>query len=348
MIRKFSIPLLHIGYWLMYSLLFLVLFMFLAFSGATKQDPKIIFESWLKIVIGFAYVPAIFGFYYGYCVAFPQHIAHLKIKKLLSFGLLVVLLSGVLGGCAMRLIFGYNILWNDGLHSAIPQFILMAFIGTINLVLGTIISGFVQSTKDITIKADMERERLQMETHLLRIQVNPHFLFNTLNNIDSLIQSNPTMASTYLHKLSQFMRQLVYLTEDQLMPLDREILLMEDYISLQQIRSKSDIPIQWQVISPTDDIVLPPLLLLPLIENCFKHGLINDHNPLIISIEVKVDKAHLVFENTIDRDKDTMEGGLGLVLTAKRLRGIYQEKAQLNMTTQEHTFKQSLIIPVQP
>jgi LytS/YehU family sensor histidine kinase len=165
--------------------------------------------------------------------------------------------------------------------------------------------------------------------HLLRIQVNPHFLFNTLNNIDALIKINPVKASEYLHKLSQFMRQLVYQTEDAWQPLDREILLIEDYVELQQLRSNDPIQIHWSIQGPTEDALVPPMLLLPLIENCFKHGLIQLPHPLTIRINVDVHGIQITFINAIDASNSSLVVGLGLELTRKRLLAMYGNSAEL-------------------
>ena len=336
----------HVGYWLMYSLLFLVLYVFLALSGLQhNQDPKTILVSWMKIIVGFAYVPAIIGFYYGYCIAFPKYLAQRKIKVLIGKSIIASIVSALFGGLALSFIFRYNIMWNDGLQSAIPQLMLMSFIGAINLVLGSVIRGFVQSTIDISIKESLERERLQLQMHLLRIQVNPHFLFNTLNNIDALIKINPDKASEYLHKLSQFMRQLVYQTEDAWQPLDREILLIEDYVELQQLRSNDPIQIHWSIQGPTEDALVPPMLLLPLIENCFKHGLIQLPHPLTIRINVDGHGIQITFFNAIDASNSRIAGGLGLELTRKRLLAMYGNSAELKASSTVDGYIQTISIP---
>jgi two-component system, LytTR family, sensor kinase len=344
--RKFSIPLLHVGYWLMYSLLLLVLYLFLALSGLQhNQDPQVIFVSWLKIIVGFAYVPGIIGFYFGYCIAFPKYLAQRQIKALVGKSIVASFVAALFGGLALSFIFRYNILWNDGLQSAIPQLILMSFIGAINLVLGSVIRGFVQSTIDISIKESLERERMQLEMYILRIQVNPHFLFNTLNNIDALIKVDPIKASEYLHKLSHFMRQLVYQIEDPLQPLDREIMLIDDYIELQQLRSEYPIEVQWSLDGPTDDVHVPPMLLLPLIENCFKHGLLNNDHPLIIRIATHHQHVEIAFRNAIDPSISRLPGGLGLDLTRKRLSAMYGHGAQLFTGPTADGYLQQISIP---
>jgi sensor histidine kinase YesM len=327
----------------MYSLLFLSFFLILVVNGKgqaiTIQE---LWRMWLKIVIGFAYIPGILGFYFGYLVAFPKHLSQRKYKSFFSASFVAVVAATLISTLAMTIIYQRVVLFTDGWRSALPQILLMGFIATVNLALGCIIRGFVQSTYDIQIKEQLTRDRMQLELHLMRIQVNPHFIFNTLNNIDALIRTAPEMASQYLHRLSQFMRQLVYETDQTLQPLDREILLLEDYLELQNIRYKDKDIATWNIQIATEDIQVPPFITLPMIENCFKHGLINPQNPIEIAIGANEKEIHITISNTIANTENTPIGGLGLSLTHKRIEAHFGSTAGLMCRIEGTRFYQTL------
>jgi two-component system, LytTR family, sensor kinase len=341
--KKIMFALLHVAYWLMYSLLFLSFFLILVINGKDQTlEMQEIWRIWVKMVIGFAYVPGILGFYFGYWVGFPKFLSHRKYKGFFTASLMAIAITALISALVTCVIYQRNVLFTDGWQSAIPQLILFAFIATVNLTLGCIIRGFIQSTYDIQIKEQLTRDRMQLELHLMRIQVNPHFLFNTLNNIDALIAMAPDRASLYLHRLSHFMRQLVYDTDQTLHPLDREILLLENYLELQNIRYKDERIFQWHINTSTEDIQVPPLITLPLIENCFKHGLVNQHNPVEVTIESKGQEIHITMSNTKTENVNTSSGGLGAVLTQKRITALFGPQAGLTCSQQGDRYFQIL------
>lgn len=347
--RQLTITFLHFAYWSMYIVLLLSFFLILVINGKDQhEDIATIWWIWSRLIVGFAVVPAVIGFYFGYIVGFPRLLARQKTKRFILFSLLATLGASLAGGITMSIIYQRNTLFVEGWQSAIPQLVFMWFIGVVNLTLGCIIRGFIQSTRDIRIKAKLEHERLEAELHLMRIQVNPHFLFNTLNNIDALIRISPEQASNYLHRLSHFMRQLVYETDDTLHPLDRELMVLEDYLALQQIRFKSEEIFRWQREGNTEDMEVPPLIALPLIENAFKHGRIDAQHPITITACVQALHTEIRITNAIDSNAPQSPGGLGLELTRKRLQAAYGDRAQCIALVQDHQYIQTLLIQRQP
>lgn len=347
--RAISIGFLHVAYWSMYILLLLTFFLVLVINGKDQhEDIATIWWIWFRLIVGFALVPAVIGFYFGYIVGFPRLLAHQKTKRFILFSLLATFGASVAGGITMAIIYQRNTLFVEGWQSAIPQFIFMWFIGVVNLTLGCIIRGFIQSTRDIRIKAQLEHERLEAELHLMRMQVNPHFLFNTLNNIDALINRSPAQASLYLHRLSNFLRQLVYETEHRLHPLDRELLLLEDYLALQHMRYTSQEIFHWHREGNTEEMEVPPLIVLPLIENAFKHGQIDAQHPVEIIVRAHAQYTEISITNTVASDMATPTGGLGLQLTRKRLQAACGDSAECTTALTGHRYTQTLLFQRRP
>lgn len=185
---------------------------------------------------------------------------------------------------------------------------------------------------------------LQRETELkfLRSQVNPHFLFNTLNNLYALVNRGSKQALPALEKLSGLLRYSLY-EQEAMVPIAREIRYLEDLIHLESMRVEALAPIDWQVGSFTKDWQLPPLLLVPFVENAFKHGdLRNPDQPLRIHLQ-EDDRGALNFSviNPIKIGQQSKDGvgGIGLINVQKRLELLYPKRHELQIENRENTFK---------
>jgi two-component system, LytTR family, sensor kinase len=340
--------LLQMGYWLMYALLMALFYVVLVFSsqnGSITSDPLWIL--WIKLMAGFSFVPAIIGFYAAYLRAFTFYQKQ-KLSHLFLWFLLTAIVGSVAGAICMGLIFQKWMLFNDGWASAFPQLLLMAFITAVNFILGLVIRGFIQSAEDIWLKQVLENERLQLELHLLRTQINPHFVFNSLHHIDILMHQSPQKASTYLHALSEFLRAIVYHSDATYYPLDQEILMLQDYLSLQKMRMAHPQQVQLAVKGNSENGFVPALLFLPIVENCFKHGQWQKIGHSInITIEITDSTIHFSCTNVSEKENDPITEGLGLQLTRKRLTACYQEKSTLNISNKDSLFTVIIRIPIQ-
>ncbi len=196
---------------------------------------------------------------------------------------------------------------------------------------------------------ELEREKLNSELAFLKNQVSPHFFFNTLNNIYSLIEINTTDAQEAVMKLSRLMRYLLYDSESGKTQLNNEINFMNHYIDLMRLRLSPKVDLQ--VNLPTDDsnLKIPPLLFIPFIENAFKHG-ISYREKSFIHIAMKIENSKIFFscKNSIgrQRDKEINENhsGIGLENVKKRLLLLFPEKYNLNIEPGETEFNISLEI----
>lgn len=147
-------------------------------------------------------------------------------------------------------------------------------------------------------------EKKQSELRFLKSQVNPHFLFNTLNNIYSLSQYQPQLVSESVLRLSKILRYMLYETGSEFITIDKEIKVLTDYIDLEKLRYNKTVTIDFH--SEVDDFyeMIPPLLLLPLVENAFKHGISNSRGKRFVDVKCVLQKRklHFVVKNSIPPD----------------------------------------------
>ncbi len=173
-----------------------------------------------------------------------------------------------------------------------------------------------------------EREKKATEAELswLKNQLNPHFLFNTLNNISSLTQIDADKAQESIGQLSDLLRYALYDSNCQMVPLADDVAFMENYIELMQLRCNELATVETSFDVPAGDVKIAPLLFISLIENAFKHG-VNSRKPSFVKIALKQDGSDLVFrsENSLfeKQKEDRVGSGIGLENMLRRLELIY-------------------------
>ncbi|MEA1784826.1 histidine kinase [Arenibacter sp. GZD96] len=173
---------------------------------------------------------------------------------------------------------------------------------------------------------DLEKRQLQSELKFLRSQVSPHFFFNTLNNIYSLTLEKSNKAPEVILKLSELMRYLLYTTSKPKQDLGSEIHCIQNYIELEKIRFDDRLDISMEITGDISDSEIAPMLLIPLVENAFKHGANKNLGNKIIRINIAIADGFLYFKisNTLPSDYPKTEqeatvGGIGLYNVKKRL-----------------------------
>ena len=188
---------------------------------------------------------------------------------------------------------------------------------------------------------ELEKVNILLEFNFLKSQVNPHFLFNTLNNIHSLIfQDRRKDASATISKLSDFLRYSLYESGKEWVKLSKEIKLINDYIELEKLRlNKTDV--SFSSNTNNDDIEIPPLLFIPLVENAFKYTADTTFNKSFINIRIELKNKILKFQitNNYDASKRNNNGGIGLSNLKKRLLNYYPTKHLLEITDSENVHK---------
>jgi hypothetical protein len=188
-----------------------------------------------------------------------------------------------------------------------------------------------------------KRDAVQDELSALKAQINPHFLFNNLNTIYSMASKKDERTADVVLKLSDFLRYVLYDTSSETIPLEKEVEIIRNYVSLQKERVNPEITrVELTTEGKFKGAVIEPLLLLPLAENCFKHGKGKDQST--IRIYIGFDGKQLIFktENNIalrEKTKSEKNGGIGIQNVEKRLELIYPEHHSLEYGEKDGVFR---------
>ncbi len=188
-------------------------------------------------------------------------------------------------------------------------------------------------------KSDLEKQSLSAELAFLKSQINPHFLFNSLNNIYSLAYQKSDATPNAILKLSEIMRYMLYESNDNRVSLLKEITYLESYIELQKLRFKGDAHVRLEVEGQVSDQMIVPLVLISFVENAFKHGVATDPNhPIHINISVFEDKLLFTLHNRKNRQNKDQTGGIGMVNVKRRLEITYPNQYKLNVENREFDY----------
>jgi two-component system, LytTR family, sensor kinase len=212
--------------------------------------------------------------------------------------------------------------------------------------LNTAIKVTIKWYKDEQSKREMEKEYLKSELSFLQNQVSPHFFMNTLNNIHALIDINGKNAQLAIVKLSRMMRYLLYESDQGNTVLKKEIEFLESYVALMRLRIDETVRVNLSINVKDDNVKLPPLLLIPFIENAFKHG-ISYREKSYINISVDQEGRSLIFTCTnskVAKNKPAPESGIGLKNVQKRLDLIYGNAYDLVIDDTDTEFNVKLIL----
>ncbi|QMW05810.1 sensor histidine kinase [Spirosoma foliorum] len=212
---------------------------------------------------------------------------------------------------------------------------------TILLVLGisTSIAMLLKWQDDANLRISLEQAKTTSELSFLKAQINPHFFFNTLNNIYALTLIDTETAREAIHRLSRMMRYVLYETQSGTTLMSKELSFVSDYIQLMQLRLTDKVSVTFNTPNPLHDQPIAPMLLLPFVENAFKHGVSAMHPSRIhIAIEQEPNKLLLDVHNTLFVEKaPSLEtgNGIGLTNTRRRLDLLYPGQYELQIN--EHT-----------
>ncbi|WP_299104294.1 histidine kinase [uncultured Tenacibaculum sp.] len=200
--------------------------------------------------------------------------------------------------------------------------------------------------KQIKMIISLKTENKKAELLHLKNQVNPHFFFNTLNNLYGLVDEDTEKTKTLILKLSDMMSYSIYRGDDDYVTIEEEIIFLEHYIELHKIRYYKNIDITFDVEIIDEGIKVTPLLFINLLENAFKHGVENLRNDAYIKAKLKVSSAVIYFEieNNFDPEEINSQSGIGLKNLQRRLELIYPKKHQLNFTELKNIYKATLTI----
>lgn len=340
--KKSIVILLHAGFWGCYALLFVM--MLTAALQASQVSPSIPYI--LKVITGFAIIPSLVSFYAFYFKVFPKYQKTQKIGPALGLGVLIATGASAIGAIILSGIFGSSFMFNDGFTSFFSELFIIILLSSITGIIGLVLKGFETWFQEITLKQELTAKNHEMEMALVKAQLDPHFLFNTLNNIDVMIQKTPEQASNYLNKLSDIMRFMLFETKTEKIELKKEIDYIKKFIDLQKIRSTNPEFVKFDVIGNPDGKTIAPMLFIPFIENAFKH--VGDKKKKhAIEIELTITENKVKFEcsniNKVGKSMDE-NNGLGNELIKKRLNLLYPNKHQLNIDNKSDYYRLTLSV----
>lgn len=192
---------------------------------------------------------------------------------------------------------------------------------------------------------NLKFEKSKAELSMLKAQVNPHFFFNTLNNLYSLTVKNSDKAPEVILKLSDMMRYTIYEGKKDIVFLKDEIIYLNNYIDLHKIRYRKSVKIEFtHTIEYSDTIA--PLLFIILLENAFKHGVetLTENTFIIISLTSNAEYIHFTIENNFDPNEISKEKGIGLDNLKRRLELVYPNKHELSILEKDTMYKVDLKI----
>jgi hypothetical protein len=197
-------------------------------------------------------------------------------------------------------------------------------------------------------RKELEKEKLSSELALLKNQVSPHFFFNTLNNIYSLIEINTKEAQDAVLHLSKLMRYLLYESEKGDIKLSSEIAFMKNYIDLMKLRLSDRVKLSYSFPEEYHDFSIPPLIYIPFIENAFKHGVSYREKSFIeISFKIKGSEIEFICRNSVaPKKEETTESGIGLENARRRLRLIFPQTHKLEINQNNNIFEVLLTIQI--
>lgn len=334
-------PLIHITGWI----LFFSLFLFFMQQGPRNGDLWDRVFSWSFLLFASTYL---FIFYLNYYILVPKlYFRNYTWLYLLCIVLLLLLI--VITRPFDRLITEHLRFEHTGPplphpeeedHYGKPFLDITGIIAFI--MIGAISSAirFLRQWKEaVQQTAAAESEKANAELSFLKAQVNPHFLFNTLNNIYALTVTKSDAAPDAVMRLSNIMRYVTDDTTSDYVSLQAEVDCIRDFIDLQRLRLTDKVQIELRVSGSLETTRIPPLLLMPFVENAFKHG-ISSHDPAAISISIgaKGQSIHFHCANRIFTTAKAERMGIGIPNTVRRLEYLYGKRYALNISDANEMF----------
>jgi len=286
-------------------------------------------------------------FYLNYFYLVPKFLLRRKYISYITF-LFIAIATVFYISVALFIFSDFNPKILGQINPVIEKVIPVIIINTLALWLLSIISSILIASYNKLKQT--EEEKLSALIASLKSQINPHFLFNTLNNIyATAIDTSPRVADM-IDKLSEMMRYTMKDTQKDLVQLEDEINYINNFIELQKLRLDRSVKLEYQTLGNTSALQIAPMLLVPFIENAFKHG-VNSEQKSHLKIQLTIRKSELelsVVNNKVNIQKEfSNRSGLGIENTKHRLNLIYPSKHLLVINDSEKDFTVSLHINLQ-
>ena len=332
----------HILFWLLYLLLYAVVNMLFPASSDLDFAPV---ERFFRFFFReLAFLPwKIIPFYFLFYFLLPKYLdseAYLRIGLYFSLILLVCLV-----GYRSMIAPMSHLLYGD-----LPEFNVYSFrrflYSAISDILPAIgLASTVKLLRDYAFSRQraeaLKKEKLESELHFLKAQTNPHFLFNTLNNLYGLARKDAPNSAPYILKLASILRYILQECNVSSIPIAKEIRLIQDYLDLEQLRYQKHLEITFEKMIEDETATIAPLLLLPFVENAFKHGISEARFHSFIHLKLQVSKEHIQFicENSKEETDSPSTLGIGLQNVKRQLELTYENAHELHLEERSDIFK---------
>lgn len=328
---KWKTILLHISFWLI-----IFSYPFILHPDLLSNDTSALLSLFFY---GLRYIALIGLFYLNAYVLIPELLYR---KKYLTY--IFTQLLSIAALSAIHIIFTKFFLSHSHIHYIPVGFTIFTYIFI--WACSTAYQMLRHKIKTDKLSNEKERENLKTELSFLRSQVSPHFMFNVLNNMVSLARKRSDQLEPSLIKLSSLLRYMIYETDEEKKPLEKEIEYLQSFIDLQQQRFGNNIRINTSLQTENIDYDIEPMILIPFVENAFKHGVVWEDDAHI-DIELTVRNGMLSFfvknkyDNSTQESKDKTSG-IGLNNVKRRLQLLYDDKHVLHIDKIDGWFTVSL------
>ena len=302
------------------------------------------YSRFIPVIISFGAV-----FYINYCVLVRRFLSTKKIGRFVLWN--VALIAGV--SLLLQLFFRY-VLNPPAEHMPPRHFIDTVSFTVRNTVIYIVIVGIAvavwmtaQWYRNESRRREMEKNQAEAELANLKNQVNPHFLFNTLNNIYSLIEIDPALAQEAVHDLSGMLRYVLYESQTPTVPLQKECAFIREYVKLMSTRLSTHVKLDLALPENPSQRQIAPLLFIPLVENAFKHGVDASQPSFIrISLTENGDYVNCLVENSCfpKGDSDRSGSGIGIANLCRRLEMLYPGRHSFEHGKVQSTYRSLLRI----
>ena len=320
----------HLSFWVSMAVSFCVVIALLSQDSGRKLELPLLF------FILEAFVGCVLIFYIFYFSA-PFF---LKKKKRLCF-----LFTSIF---TLAVIYGFIAKYRLNNSSYLIEVIALFAPVLIFAIIAILVRVVTNLWKDSLAKSELEKEKVFTQIELLKAKLNPHFLFNSLNNIDILIEENPKTASDYLTKLSDILRYVLYEAKDDDILLARELEQIESYIELQKIRTENTRFVNFSIRGELNRPRIAPMIFIPFIENAFKYCKNKSvDNAINIAFDIQSDTVKMTCKNYYDSTHLEIiknNDGLGIDIMKQRLNLLYPECHELIIDKSEQWF--SVVISI--
>jgi len=309
----------------------------------TRNNTKLTINDLLIIIVLYGAIN-ISLFYLNYLVFIPR-LLDKKRYGLFALAIVIAIIVYGLGKYGVAVFFRQYMITHIKAKAVgfVSYFLSTVFTSLSFLFFSTVLKFSVDWFLNERIRRDLENQRLSAELAFLKSQINPHFLFNSLNSIYSLAYQRSETTPEAILKLSEIMRYMLYECNDNKVSLVKELQYVQNYIDLQKIRFGQKAYIDFKIEGKVENQQIVPLVLIAFVENAFKHGIAStERSPIKLLIEVDEGHLHFYIRNKKHNNNRDESGGIGLNNVKRRLNLLYPGKHNLEISDEPDTYTAEL------